>query len=775
MRPYLAIIKDSFREAFASRVLWVLLALITVVLVAVAPLTYVQKATVGLRAEDVESWPDLVAKMRESSRSERASPSKHIWSLLSAEERKALSEHKRLPEQPNFRDLREFQRWNETAHKAIAGVIEKPEFYDPASWKGVSAGQELKQLQKQGYEKLSDQERQRFRRLLFESAFADFVAVSPATSFQFRYFAWDMGFALPIRKQELVKTLNTNLPWLIDKCLLSIGLLVAILVTAPIVPQMLDPGSIHLLLSKPISRAMLYLSKFLGGCAFVLLCSTYFFVGLWLVMGVRLGIWEPRLLWCILIYTFVFAVYFSVAALAGAIWRNTIVAVMVAIVFWTVCFLVGSGKDSLENTIRRYRIARIVPAGKEIVCCDELNTFLAWEEEERNWKPLYSARDQEQIRMVLLGLPELMFRFPQPMNGPVYDDRNHQIAAATISFKALGRKVFVSARNEGQWKLTEGAPPPGQPIALLARPGHPPVVVMTSGIQHVVRGLGTNAVMLRLPGISIPLSKAESLANVTPEESPFWAAPASAALDQQTGTLAVYSRGTIELLTPTGPGGRYESLLEERVIQDETEAAVVALGGQTCAVCRKDGTIKLLDSKTLKERRTLTGSRGTPPRAAVFSPDGRWLALLFHDGKLAMLDTKTDSLAPARVGGQGDISAIAYGPDGHLLVADRATRVIEYDLAADKRVRMLNAKLNLSERAYYYVIRPLYLFLPKPGEFYKTVQYLLTDQETEESSEGGELAGAQKKLRPWTPVWSSLAFMIGVLGLGCLYIQRQEF
>jgi len=280
---------------------------------------------------------------------------------------------------------------------------------------------------------------------------------------------------------------------------------------------------------------------------------------------------------------------------------------------------------------------------------------------------------------------------------------------------------------------------------------------------------------LRLPGLSIPLSKAESLVNVSPEESPFWAAPASAALDQQTGALAVYSRGTVELLTPSGAGGRYESLLEERVIDGETEAAVLALGGQTCAVCRKDGTIKLLDAKTLKERRVVTGSSGAPPRTAVFSPDGRWLALLFHDGKLSMLDTKSDSLAPARVGGQGDISAIAFNPEGRLLVADRATRVTEYDLATNQRVRTLSAKLDLSERLFYFTIRPLYFVLPKPGEFYKTVKYLLTNQETEESTDGGELAGAQKKLRPWTPVLSSLAFMIGMLGLGCVYIWRQEF
>jgi WD40 repeat protein len=294
-------------------------------------------------------------------------------------------------------------------------------------------------------------------------------------------------------------------------------------------------------------------------------------------------------------------------------------------------------------------------------------------------------------------------------------------------------------------------------------------------VQHVVRGLGTNAVMLKLPGLSIPLSKAESLADVSPDPSPFWASPAAAAVDQATGTLAVYSRGAVELLAPPKPGGRYESLIEQQVIEDETEAALVALGGKTCALCRKDGAVQLLDGQTLKARKTLVGSRGTPPRSAAFSPDGRWLAVLFHDGQLQLIDTAGDKLMRAAVGGQGDISACAFNPEGHLLVADRATRVTEYDVQSGKRVRTLAARLDLSERAYYYAIRPLYLVLPKPGEFYKTVKYLLTDQETEESTEGGELAGAQKKLNPWTPVWSSLAFLVGVLGLGCVYIWRQEF
>src|SRR5207245_2704518 len=134
------------------------------------------------------------------------------------------------------------------------------------------------------------------------------------------------------------EVLFKNLPFVIDKFILSIGLMIAVLVTAPIIPQMLDPGSLHLLLSKPLARSLLYIAKFLGGCAFVLLAASYLFFGLWLIFGVQWRIWEPQILWCIPVYTFVFATYYSVTTLAGAIWRNTIVSVIITFLFWAACF-----------------------------------------------------------------------------------------------------------------------------------------------------------------------------------------------------------------------------------------------------------------------------------------------------------------------------------------------------------------------------------------------------------------------------------------------------
>ena len=57
MRPYLAVLKDSFREALASRVLWIVIILTTLALVVVAPLGIKEETAARLRRNSVRNWP----------------------------------------------------------------------------------------------------------------------------------------------------------------------------------------------------------------------------------------------------------------------------------------------------------------------------------------------------------------------------------------------------------------------------------------------------------------------------------------------------------------------------------------------------------------------------------------------------------------------------------------------------------------------------------------------------------------------------------------------
>ena len=54
MRPYMAIVRDSFHEALASRVLWTLLILTTIALLALLPLGFTEEAGSFLSETDIE-------------------------------------------------------------------------------------------------------------------------------------------------------------------------------------------------------------------------------------------------------------------------------------------------------------------------------------------------------------------------------------------------------------------------------------------------------------------------------------------------------------------------------------------------------------------------------------------------------------------------------------------------------------------------------------------------------------------------------------------------
>ena len=82
MRPYLAIVKDSFREALASKVLLVVLGLITLILLAVAPFSYREQKTTGLSRDAVQTWPRLIEQLRDDVKSPGTGPSHWIMSRL---------------------------------------------------------------------------------------------------------------------------------------------------------------------------------------------------------------------------------------------------------------------------------------------------------------------------------------------------------------------------------------------------------------------------------------------------------------------------------------------------------------------------------------------------------------------------------------------------------------------------------------------------------------------------------------------------------------------
>ena len=122
-----------------------------------------------------------------------------------------------------------------------------------------------------------------------------------------------------------------------------IASIIALVSTASIFPDFVDRGSIDLMLSKPIGRARLFITKFATGLMFAGFQVTAFTVAAFLVIGIRGGDWEPWLLIAIPLVVIFYSYLFAVQAVIGLLTRSVIASVIGVMLFWMTIFLIQSG------------------------------------------------------------------------------------------------------------------------------------------------------------------------------------------------------------------------------------------------------------------------------------------------------------------------------------------------------------------------------------------------------------------------------------------------
>ena len=134
--------------------------------------------------------------------------------------------------------------------------------------------------------------------------------------------------------------------------------ILALLSTASMFPD-LATGGVDTLLSKPVGRTRLLLTKFATGLLFTALQVSVFAVLAFLVLGLRGGVWELGLFVVVPLMVVFFSYLFAVQALVGLVTRSPIAAVIVACLFWILVFLVHSGEQFtlFGRTFSRLEIA----------------------------------------------------------------------------------------------------------------------------------------------------------------------------------------------------------------------------------------------------------------------------------------------------------------------------------------------------------------------------------------------------------------------------------
>jgi len=773
MRPYLAVLKDAFREAMASRLLLIVLGLTTLVLIALAGFGLSDAAFVRFTAQDFYNEDKTAEQLLAASTADDKSAARRVWDLLPEAHRTSIQKGQKEPARRGPR-----RGLADRLAESFNDLLTKPDLYQAEYWTTAILNQETRKLIDQGSASLSASDLGKLNRNLIDAAFPNQIQNSGDPQPKITYFAMTIG-SFDDPKRIISELLTVGMRLFIG----TIGLIVAILVTASTIPQMFEPGAIDLLLSKPVSRVLLFITRFLGGCVFVLLVSAYLVTGIWLLCGVRLGIWYPRMLGCIPLFVFLFMIYYTISALTGVVWRNAIVSVILTGVFMLFCTALENYHYFAELIgFDQIRVARLLQAGDSLLAVQRNGSALRWNQPAGRWTPVPLVQPQDEAPN-----PGMMFVYP--LAGPKYDAKEDRLVALQTEFRGGGQmgefgqfggsgKLLLAHRSEN-WKGILTIPAEGLVSEIFCRSDGAILTVGPGGI-HRLEGdpharqpppLKLFGGALDLSRMNVPKNGAARWTSIGPDNLRL-IGPLSAAMHPD-GRLAVTDRDRVLVLNPSAEG---KYAIQHQYKRDNNEAALTAFAGETIAVVQTRGRARLFDAKTLTAQKELQLLTTQKPREAILSDDGLWLCVLTHERFAVGCDVAKGEKVALPVTGQGDVTAMTFTPDG-LLVADCYRRVTRYETGTWSYRERMNPGFDTWQFVNFYIIYPLYDLLPKPGDMSAGwTSYFLNRPQTEAVlAREDDLAATSHATDLWAPLWSNAAFVVVMLTIGSLYIWRKDF
>jgi ABC-type transport system involved in multi-copper enzyme maturation permease subunit len=111
--------------------------------------------------------------------------------------------------------------------------------------------------------------------------------------------------------------------------LYTAGMFLAVFASAGLIPSVFEPGRIELLLSKPVRRYQILVGRYIGNLLVIAANVVYLVFSVWLILGLKTGIWTYGFLWSSAFTVFVFAILLTVVVLISVLWESAVVATMV--------------------------------------------------------------------------------------------------------------------------------------------------------------------------------------------------------------------------------------------------------------------------------------------------------------------------------------------------------------------------------------------------------------------------------------------------------------
>lgn len=779
MTAYFAILKDSFREAIASRVLLISLAGLVVVLLLLAPFRLQYNQSTSLRRSEVTDPARLLVDLTADDEN-KPEERKHLWSILSDDEKNGLIEL--LPDEDAKPSAERGRRGNSQKRRLVERlnqVLKKDTFYDHQAWKNVRQSDELTTLiatPNPGSEQV-----QRRNLLLFASTFRRSITMTDSSAIYLMYGSAEVFGPIPLTPTEFEPVFQESTVVVVAVFLGFFGVFGTLLITAGIIPRTFEPGEITLLASKPIRRSGLFLTKFLGGCIFTLLFAIVLVVGVWLILGFRMESWNARLLWCIPIYVFLFMIYYSVSAVSGVIWKNPIVSLTVVVLFWLVITVVGATQENLNQSLVNDRgIKEIVIAGDDLLTVDGQKQTWLWNSETESWEEVFAPPANRVNDFIRRFRSSNQIRF-----APVYDSEQDRIVAIQANqspFGGMGApELIVGSPNDDWDRRSIGRIPSVTSVILPTTDGRMLLVSQEKILTFDDRPDKAEAkpagggLLNALMG-----GTANGFQEVQPEDFGELSKNFSACLIPNSDTLLICSNGQLQRLEFVE--GKYKQVQTAKV--EPNLAATVAATDEAGILCFRDGTVTSFSPKDLAIRNTFGSDSGIVPKQSVASADHKYIAVLTHDETVMIFDGQSGELGNWSPPENGSCSAIAFDKNSNLLVSDGRLAVHGYDLSTGQRQASWAQRETGVYAFHDFVVTPLWTILPRPSQLDRFAKWALDGDEEVLANEAQgpiepdaseSLLVERERFSPSQVLLKNGLFIVILLSFGCFYVQRSDF
>jgi len=802
--PYLAVIIDCFSEAARSRVLWVLLAAWSIMLIAIAPFSILQGVTTDFQSDNILARTQLIDALTAASNGKATKSQQAVWEQMEPTLKQQIIDRSK-----NNRGGR--LPMGELA-KGISSVLDKPQLYSQKAWPTASKRSELEELLRSEPEKMSKENLQRLNRRLVELAFPGMLRSGESSAIWIGYAGIKVSDPLPISKKQIQPFIEGFLIVTIMRIGLGIvGVFIGIVVTSAMIPDMFQAGSLHLLLSKPVSRAGLLLAKFVGATAFIALNVAFILLGFFLLVGWRLELWNPGILLCIPVFVFIFTIFYSVSMLSGLIWKNAIVSIAITALFWAFCTTIGITHDVMSGIVTQWpRIVSITTVGDQVFSVTARGKLQLWDPSSNEWHTAYGNTTGEEtiigpfwneaehalyigrpyrlpfggiqsdsIRLQIAKLPELSSQgeateLPTP--------QSHAISTGLSSEPNDPAEEEALSKKEGAplWsdqRIDSG--PEFPPRTRRVLPWSDSLLALTErGLFRLDRkaaSLDNQIPNFELLGFSIPFGKpSEAYPQITPVDwQPQQPMDITPSFDSK--SFFVYSKGVLTPLLASGPDQFVPGTDLDLDLPEGTLALVAANETTIVLATNKKGVFRVsIDPMTKKE--SISGLEAIVPKKICVSPVDQSFVILDRDGKLWSMDAQGRTVMSPAVPVSGRISAIQIDAEGHWWIAWGVSQITVWSPAKNKTIRELSPSLSLVESIFYRIVSPLYWINPKPAAVGSTLRYCITTDDP--FSLGRDTSELQESIVPpvdfWQPIWSNAVFVTVMLLISCSLLYRQD-